>query len=83
MIRRRPPDSMRRPVTFRPSPSPGGESQTIIDNLSAIQHEFYALHLGNILQRISGNRDDVGELAWRRSAGTLGVSVSFPYACPA
>src|SRR5436305_4236903 len=39
-------------------------SQIVANHLPALHHKFYAFELGNVLQRIARNRDDIGELSF-------------------
>src|SRR5262252_10646189 len=45
--------------------------QLIADDLSALHHELHSLHLGDIFQRITADRDDVGVLALLEAADTI------------
>jgi len=38
-------------------------SQFVLDDLSALHHEFDSLHLGDVLQRVPGDGDDIGVFA--------------------
>src|ERR1051326_2445999 len=46
-------------------------SQLVSHDFSALHYEPYALHLGDILQRVSRDCDEVGELAFFDAAQTF------------
>src|ERR1700676_1887388 len=49
-------------------------SQIVSHNHAALHHKFYSLHFGDVLERISGDCDDVGELAlFNRAQAVLHV----------
>src|ERR1035441_7302737 len=65
---RKPSNACRRSHGIAPSRStptaPPASSKLVFYNHSALHHEFDVLHLGDILERVSGRRDQVRELAF-------------------